>query len=531
VTELPMPGSRRRATGIRLRQWLGRPLPFHVLAFASYPVLFLFAHNLAEVALKSLFPPLGRALVAAIVVSLVAGLVLRDLRRGALVAAALLVAWFTFGHVADLVAPFQVGQDLQLVGWAALIVLVVVASIRLSEPWLRRVTSALNIVAVVLVAIELVQVVPTEISRLGSAPPAQAAQPAAQGSRDIYYFIFDRYGSKDSLHAWLGVDNDLPDWLASKGFYVAADSRANYVRTTLSLAATLEMRPLDAVGARMGRQSNNLAPVYDMLQNNAAGRFLEQRGYHYIHVGSWFGPTQSIGIATENLHLDTTTDFEAILDETTFNPTLDRLLNKPMLPQEDAIHRENALWQFATFPSVQAEPGPKFVFVHVLLPHPPYVFNADGSYPTQAERDARGERETFRQQLTFTNAHIRDIITSLLSVPPDKQPIIVMQADEGPFPDAYQADTVGFDWTKAGTDQLETKFGILNAMFLPGDAPAGAPAPYQSMTSWNTFPILFDRYFGASFPLMPDRSYTSSSYLKPYDFADVTKRLPPVPGR
>ena len=44
--------------------------------------------------------------------------------------------------------------------------------------------------------------------------------------------------------------------------------------------------------------------------------------------------------------------------------------------------------------------------------------------------------------------------------------IIMLQADEGPFPARYQDDEWGFKWRDA-TDELEEKFGILFAMRVP----------------------------------------------------------------
>ena len=70
-----------------------------------------------------------------------------------------------------------------------------------------------------------------------------------------------------------------------------------------------------------------------------------------------------------------------------------------------------------------------------------------------------------------------------------------------------------------------TKYGVLTAMYLPGDAPADAPRQYPDMSLINTFPIVFDRYFGGHIPLLPDRSYTSRSWSRPYDLADITDRL------
>jgi hypothetical protein len=61
-------------------------------------------------------------------------------------------------------------------------------------------------------------------------------------------------------------------------------------------------------------------------------------------------------------------------------------------------------------------------------------------------------------------------------------------------------------------------------MYLPGeDAPALSP----TLSSVNTFRLIFDRYFDADLPLLPDRSYTSAGKLRPYDMTEITDRLPP----
>ena len=39
--------------------------------------------------------------------------------------------------------------------------------------------------------------------------------------------------------------------------------------------------------------------------------------------------------------------------------------------------------------------------------------------------------------------------------------------------------------------------------------------------------LIFAAYFGADLPLLPDRSFTSASKLRPYDLTDITDRLPP----
>ena len=49
-----------------------------------------------------------------------------------------------------------------------------------------------------------------------------------------------------------------------------------------------------------------------------------------------------------------------------------------------------------------------------------------------------------------------NVVGSLLAVPPDEQPIIIIEADEGPYPERYNRDQGGFDWSVATDEELAT---------------------------------------------------------------------------
>ena len=79
-------------------------IPLHPLLFAAYAVLFLYSANLALVLPVDALAPLARAVIAAAVLTAVLALVLRDIRKGAIVATAIVIAYFGFGHVAGFLA-------------------------------------------------------------------------------------------------------------------------------------------------------------------------------------------------------------------------------------------------------------------------------------------------------------------------------------------------------------------------------------------------------------------------------------------
>ena len=293
-----------------------------------------------------------------------------------------------------------------------------------------------------------------------------------------------------------------------------AHSHANYRATDFSLAATLNMRYLDELTRTIGPNSGDRTPAQAMFKDHAVGEFLKGEGYRYYQLGTWFGPTRSIPIADENLALGATSEFETVLNDTTVMPAIDRVLGRttPELTFFDR-HREGTLFELRQLTRVSTAPGPKFVFAHILLPHDPYVFRADGSFLTEAEAKAEtNERTLYAGQLAYANTQIKSIVDNLLAGPEATRPIVIIEGDEGPLA-CRSVDCVG-----TSANYLRIRLGNLLAMYLPG-TDVQLPDTFSSV---NTFRTVFRTYFGADLPELPDRSYTWPDNDHIYDFQDIT---------
>ncbi|HEY4189663.1 MAG TPA: hypothetical protein VGM28_04505 [Candidatus Limnocylindrales bacterium] len=496
-------------------------IPVHPLLFAAYAVLFLYAANLALVLPVDAEAPLARAVAGAALVWAVCAVVLRDPRRGAVVATASVVAFFAYGHVTGGLSAAGLDDRAQLVLWGLALAAALVYAIR-ARGSLPSVTAGLNVFAIVLVVVSATSIVPYELGRAGRpsidlAPPVRASA-TTRTTRDIYFLIFDRYGSAESIQRRFNItDNDLYDWLRGQGFQVPAHSHANYRATDFSLAATLNMRYLDDLTQTIGRISGDRTPAQAMFKDHAVGEFLKAEGYRYYQLGSWFGPTSSIPIADENLGLGITSEFESVLNDTTVLPAIDRVLGHttPGLTFFER-HREGTLFELRELQRLSTAPGPKFVFAHILLPHDPYVFRADGSYLTEAEAAAiTDERSLYDGQLEFANTQIKAIVQNLLSGPEATRPIVIIEGDEGPLM-CRSVDCVG-----TSANYLRIRLGNLIAMYLPG-TDVKLPDTFSSV---NTFRTVFRTYFGADLPALQDRSYTWPDNDHIYDFEDITDLL------
>jgi hypothetical protein len=205
----------------------------------------------------------------------------------------------------------------------------------------------------------------------------------------------------------------------------------------------------------------------------------------------------------------------------TILPAIDRV--RGVVPAEPTFrdrHREGTLFGIRQLRRVATAPGPKFVFAHILLPHDPYVFRADGSPLPEAEADTGNERDLYAAHLAFANAQIKTVVDQLFAGPEDSRPIVIIEGDEGPL----MCREV--DCPRVTPDYLRIRLGNLIAMYLPGvDVDVS-----DTFTSVNTFRLVFREYFGADLELLPDRSFTWPDNDHIYDFRDVTDLILPPDG-
>jgi hypothetical protein len=497
--------------------------PLHPFLLAAYPVLYLYGANLAEVLpVDVLDPLLWSTSVAALVFGALA-LALRDRLAAALLTSVLVVTWFFYGHVDLALADLGVGEAPQLAGWALLVALALVAASR-AKSILPRVNLAFNVSALVLVALTLGSILPYETGRSAARTQAGPSEdpslvPATRHpNRDIFYLVFDRYGSDWSIEARFGIQNDLTGWLAEQGFQVVPGARANYRASDLSIAAALNMRYLDHLTEQYGGRTGDRTPAREMLQDHQVGRFLQANGYRYIHLSAWYNPTLNNRIADDVLRYDQATELAQVLHDTSLAPVLERLRGTASAePPVRERHRGFAEYQFRQIQRANAHPERVFVFAHILLPHPPYVYRSDGSEMLLHEAQTLPEEVLYEEQLGYANARIREIVQALLARPADKQPIIVLQADEGPFL-CRNADCID-----GRPETYGIRFGIQGAYYLPGLPDGILPSNHSSV---NTFRTIFREYFGADLPAIPDRSFDWPDEDRLYDFRDITHLLP-----
>jgi len=516
----------------------------HPFLVALAPALFLYAHNIEQVALPDLIVPgLGSLLLAGLTLALFT-LLMRSPDKAAILSSLFLILFFSYGHVYQALDPLHLTRRLHLILICLGVILFLVTSrkVRRAEGRLGRLASYLTALPVLLILQSLATIALS--SRGGGelrwTPAIPASSQPTNGARsplstsggpgalpNIWYFILDGYGRADRIREIFGLDNSpYVSFLEDRGFYVASRSRSNYTTTFLSLASSLNMQYVNDVAARISGASGDREFLYEMIRNNRVLHLAKARGYRYVHVNTtWSGtesnPNTDVAISYRPPWLQN--EFLNIFVHTTFLTVFKKYLSFDLA--------EAHLYDFDRLAAAADMNGPILVFAHILLPHPPFLFERDGKIRRHLRdgeqphgRDQWTSRKEYVDQVLFLDLRMEELIDRILSasrIPP----IIVIQGDHGP---AATRPDPSLPAEGQMTDvHLQERASILNAYYVP---PACRRRLYDTITPVNSFRIILSEVFGEPLELLEDASYYSPHH-SPYDLRRIDDSLNDRPAR
>ncbi|MCK4606625.1 MAG: sulfatase-like hydrolase/transferase [candidate division Zixibacteria bacterium] len=502
----------------------------HPYLFGLFPILFLYTQNAGELELSETILPVALMALCVTILTLLFRLALRNAHAAGIMVTVLLLWFFSFGHLVKLLPDFDIalgllaaGPDLLLLVVGGGCLLAVYCYLRLTRQSLSGVSSVLNVIGLLLIAGQVVQggyVWATRPSVEHTWENATTVSCHTSQRPDVYYIIVDGYARADVLADMYDYDNrPFIDFLRRKGFHVADSGYSNYCQTVLSLAATLNMDYLDQLG-EFDRASDDRLPLAERLWYNRVFAIFADMGYSTVAFGSGYSYTEFRDADYYLASSRWASEFQNVLVSTTPLPLL---LGRSRSPY--AMHRERISFILDNIADAGADRSPKFVFAHIIAPHPPFVFDAEGN-PVQSDRPftlqdashlvnngiAVEEYVTgYTNQVTYVNSRLEAVVERLLAKSPENPPIIIIQGDHGPGSE--------FSWVGSASTNLLERFSILNAVYLPGVA---ADPLYAGVSSVNTFRIVLNRCFGTTLDLLPDRSFYTT-WEHPYDFELITR--------
>lgn len=311
-----------------------------------------------------------------------------------------------------------------------------------------------------------------------------------QSKPDVYFLVFDEYSSSISLKENYGYDNSpLDSFLISKGFFISNYSKSNYTYTIFSLASTLNLNYFK--NAKDLNFPDDFGLVWKYIYDNKVFKTFKEEGYEienfsFFNVQDYPNKSESFSKAWA---------FKFVFDKSLFS-----VFNIGYL-WIDKKHFTNKLENKLAEINIELNANstkPKFLYIHFLLPHHPYVFNNKG-----AERSVfdYGERiqtsnEGYINQLIFTNKVIRYVINKIMLS--DRNKIILLEGDHGNrffhLPDSSAKARYFFN---------KNDFKNLNAYYF---FDKNYSQLKDSISPVNSFRVIFNQYFNKTYSLLKDSS-------------------------
>jgi hypothetical protein len=311
---------------------------------------------------------------------------------------------------------------------------------------------------------------------------------------NIYVLLFDEYQGNYGLNK-LGFKNEeLTQFLDSLGFTVAEQPRSTYRTTIYSVPSLFRMDTLSLPSETAELTTRSAIKANLLLQQqNTFINYLEENNYD-IQSYSLFSigkskPFVRIPIGTTWLELQhlkilpwwAQNDLFHAIPSNKFQKTVGTLHAKVVLYNEKGI-------AFAHKNIEAKKDKPKFVFNHILLPHPPVMLDSVGK--ERSMKDAMYEHNlslpglipAYIAQIKYANVQIKNIITEALTKDPGCA--IVLVSDHGCRP--------------IFKDNPEV-FNIQWAMKTPGGK---TTVPQSQLHLVNTFRILLNEIAGQNLPMI-----------------------------
>ena len=509
-----------------------------------FPLLFIFNYNKEELSIYELVLPVLFTLFSIKILMLLFIKIFKDVKKAGLFLLFLITIFFFYDNIFDLLLPYR--------DWPALtnlnqfLVLVIIISLLLSFILIRKseisltLVQFLNIISISLLFFNLLEIsiykilkeevfknIPLAVEDGKNLKKTTVFTQTNNSERDIYFIILDGYPSSKVLMEYYDYNNkDFIDSLKSKGFFIAEKSKTNYASTFLSLASSLNMMYVNHLEKGIENINNfkDRKIPYEMIKNNKLVSNLKTYGYKYVHFKSTWGATDH----NPNADIYIGGPHSILLNE--FNNEFTMVILKSTILREWLkknnyfnLYSDQILFNLNKISDLNEIQGPKFIFAHIMSPHPPYVFDEYGNSPKVVNMNYFGNewsrKDAFINQLKFVNKKIILAVNKIL-INSENKPIIIIQGDHGTCSTCDSSNENTVNEYKISEKTLRERLNILNAMYLPE---GGSKLLYHEMSPVNTFRCILKFYFNKDFNLLEDKNYYSS-YESPYKFLDVTGR-------
>ena len=529
---------------------------FHPFLIAFFPIMAIYSVNIGLIQLEQFIFPTILIVGSALLFFLCLKYILKNGKKAALIVTLAFIIFFSFGHVYNMLNQVSIG-DTDLGSNRTLLPIFVISFgigsflIIRTKRTLDNATSIVNTISIVFITV-IVAMVGIEAFGCDECLIQQTyslgifsnqimdstlyfeehsfSVSESDSLPNVYYIILDGYPRNDVLKKHLDFDNnEFINFLKQREFYVAENSYSNYSLSSTSIPATMNMNYINFLTDELGEDSRSYDPLlgkdFGLYADNQVIKNFKSMGYKVAKIGSvpmylHEMPLADLSLCYKSIHLMDNRLFDTVARTSMIGYFIERW-------SED-MQRQIILCAFEELPKISSYyEEPVFAWSHIMIPHFPLIFGADGEPVTPGESllvmnnphlfegtdSSWNIKQQFLQQLQFANKKSIKLIDKILEN--EKQSIIIIQSDHGSAFDVNLHDPTD--------DDVHQRLSNINAIYFPDEKPR--EILMNDQTNVNTFRIVFNSYFGSDYDILEDKIYWNLSFKKPFWFKDVTSVL------
>lgn len=438
---------------------------------AIYPVIFLYSVNAEITTIDSLVTTLLIMIPLALALVALFWIFQRNFIHAGLSAVVFLAFFHTYGA---LYTRLLISNRVQVEHYTLLPLVVVVAFYgaffvhKLNLKTVRSLQDILLLVTGALVLYNIIIAVPAELEKSQktlSVQRVEAGSVAKADYPDIYFIIFDEYAGFEALAEYWQYDGyqEFVSFLEDNGFFVAMKSHSPTADTLHEISSRLNL--ISYVNPVL-EKDKKYRELFDAIADNKVMRLLKSYGYTTVVFD---GPsiaydTKTPIIADYSFMYDGSETKGA--DEFTslfLGQTMIRVFPNAYVPQNPERSRSRGMILYSLDKAADLEEiqRPKFVYLHVMLPHLSIQFDEFGN-PLDTKLSQNWA--FYLPQLKYATKRAQQLVGEILAdYDPKHPPVIILQSDHGARNHTVTSAN-GYN-LKNYDDKYKTS--ILNAVLLP----------------------------------------------------------------
>ncbi|MBI2258853.1 MAG: sulfatase-like hydrolase/transferase [Flavobacteriia bacterium] len=462
---------------------------FHPFLLIPYVIFYTITKNYKEISLYMSYRPLFIGFAFSLILFLFSKIILKENKKTALFSFFFLLILSTYGVRYDFLEglyyegywPFRHIHRILLISDIVVIFLLLIY-IKKTKKSFVGINAFLNTTFILLLSYNLFICLYNFAVTKKKTIQAKVHVKSDKELPNIYYFILDGYANNQTLKKYYNFDNKLfLNYLKSEGFFVQDTVYSNFYATEKSLTSTLNM---DCY-TKNSIYSNT---VFKTLKENGYTINVIKSGYtvtaNFEHADQLYQPV-GLNELERNLLEHTILRLDDIIGSTVFH----RLKNQINAIDLFIIDKQN-----------------QFNFIHIVAPHPPYVFDRNGRKITSINKSVNNwePKERYIDQLVYISKIMRSKIEKIKRE--DKNAIILIQSDHGPYISSKNKKEI-----------FEARALIFNCIY----GPESLKKKFKSTnTSVNTFIHIFNHLFKSNLPTQKDDFVGKAEIMKSITFKE-----------